>query len=137
MPAGWRADARSGPPLAVRPLAGRPAASERRAMDGEERANDDRPADRGGGDARRSVGAHAALLRGAGPALALHEPGAIRGRVAPQWHPERRRVGGLLVVVTAVDVDAGDAFAPEHLQVPAVVLEGEAQVKPVSAQLMH
>src|SRR5437588_8018218 len=44
---------------------------------------------------------------------------------------------GSLVVVTRVDVDAGDAFAAEHLQVAAVVLEGQAEVESVGAKLPH
>src|SRR5205807_5236821 len=42
-----------------------------------------------------------------------------------------------LVVVARVDIEARDALLAEHLQVTAVVLEGELQVEAVAAQLLH
>ena len=48
---------------------------------------------------------------------------------------ERRRAFPRSVVVAAVDVDAGHALAVEHVDVAAVVLEGQAQVEAVAAEL--
>ena len=45
------------------------------------------------------------------------------------------RRGDLSVVVAGVDVDTGDALAVEHVDVAAVVLEGEAEVEAVGPQL--
>src|SRR5207248_2562938 len=41
------------------------------------------------------------------------------------------------VVVARVDVDTRDAFGAEHLEVPAVVLEGEAEVEAIVAEVAH
>ena len=42
---------------------------------------------------------------------------------------------GSSVVVAGVHVEAGNAFAPEHLHVAAVVLEGEAELEPGRSEL--
>ena len=55
-------------------------------------------------------------------------PRRPRGRSCPQSR---------LFVVAGVDVDAGDAFAVEHVDVPAIVLEGEPQVEAEVAKLSH
>ena len=47
----------------------------------------------------------------------------------------RRPASSASLVVAGVDVDAGDALAVEHVDVAAVVLEGEAQVEAVVAQV--
>src|SRR5207248_3226095 len=40
------------------------------------------------------------------------------------------------VVIAAVNVNAGNPLAAEHLEVPAVVLEGQAEVEPVTPQVV-
>ena len=55
--------------------------------------------------------------------------GALAGARAG---PQSRRFA-----VAGVDVDAGDTFAVEHVDVPAIVLEGEPQVEAEVAKLAH
>ena len=57
------------------------------------------------------------------------------GLTAPRRWPEATDEESL--VVARVDVDAGDAFAVEHVDVAAVVLEGEPQVEPEVTELAH
>src|SRR5213079_280809 len=40
------------------------------------------------------------------------------------------------VVVAGVEIDAGDAFGPEHLDVATVVFDREAEVEAVPAELL-
>ena len=50
--------------------------------------------------------------------------------------PPRSAGLGSSVVVAGVDVDAGDALGVEHVDVAAVVLERQAQVEAVAAQVV-